>query len=302
MIGKGTDCLFPLYIPIDGYHEKLRVRCGTCVNCKMHRSQEWCMRLEMESNYWKDICFVTLTYNDESLPRHVIDGHLFFSDEEIEVNPDLEYVFIPTLSSDHLKLYIKRLRKHLDHRIRYFAVGEYGTKRGRPHLHIMFFGLNAVDVNTRRLLREQWHYGFVDVRPFFKETCTYIAGYVQKKLYGKDRDFFRFPEFMRCSQHLGEQWLMDHLDQFDDDHPWIMFHGFKYGIPRAFRKILVRLGIIKESSQIALALKQFGEYVELEKDLRAKGTNLSEFFHCRWKNALAKAKRKSSKRDATGDI
>ena len=40
------------------------------------------MRLEMESKYWRDMCFVTLTYNDDNLPINVIDGQLFFNEDE----------------------------------------------------------------------------------------------------------------------------------------------------------------------------------------------------------------------------
>lgn len=301
MIGKGNDCLFPLYLPIDGHHEKLRVRCGHCINCKIQRSREWSNRLEMEAQYWNDICFVTLTYNDDNLPLHIVDGSLIYGEMELERRPDLRTVFFPTLCSDHLTLFLKRLRKRLDHKIRYYAVGEYGTRLGRPHIHIMFFGL-AGTARDKRLIEECWKYGFVDVRPFFKETCVYIAGYVQKKLYGKDRYMFKLPEFMRCSQHLGEQWLLDHMSSIDDEHPYISIHGYKYGLPRCFRKKLVELGRLKETSQLVLSQLQFGQYKDLCEDLELKHTTLSEFFDQRWKNALAKERRKNSKRDRTGDI
>ena len=97
MIGKGDDCLFPLYLPIDGYSEKLRVRCGHCINCKIHRAREWCIRLEAESHYWRNICFVTLTYDDDNLPKHIIDGNLFYDEEEIKQHPELSYIYEPTL-------------------------------------------------------------------------------------------------------------------------------------------------------------------------------------------------------------
>lgn len=301
MLGLGNDCLFPLYLPIDGYHEKIRVRCGHCVYCKMAKSREWALRLEMESQYWKDLCFVTLTYNNENLPYYIVDKELIQDAPgfgRLDVSDDF---YFPSLAYDDLTLFIKRLRKCLDHKIRYYAVGEYGTKRGRPHWHILFFGLSGTG-EVGRLIREKWDKGFVDITPFFPETCSYVAGYVQKKLYGKDRTIYRLPEVMRCSHHLGERWLHDHLNQFDDDHPYISMDGFKYSIPRQFRKILVKLGIFKESSMVLLSLKQKDEYYALEKDCRDKGITLSEFFDGRWRNALAKERRKNSRRDITGDI
>ena len=141
MIGKGNDCLFPLYVSVPDSKEKLRVRCGHCINCKAHRAQEWCMRLQMESKYWNDLCFVTLTYNDESLPVNIIDPHLFYTDEEISSHPEYNFLFYPTHRHSDLTLFIKRLRKHLEHKCKYYAVGEYGTRYGRSHLHILLFGV-----------------------------------------------------------------------------------------------------------------------------------------------------------------
>jgi len=301
VIGKGNDCLTPLYLPIEGYHEKLRVRCGHCINCKIHRASEWCLRLEMEGKYWDDMCFVTLTYNDDNLPKHIIDGHLFYEDAEINEHPELSYIYEPTLASDHLRNFFKRLRKSLQSKIRYYAVGEYGTRFGRPHYHILIFGLAGTLANAS-LIARCWPFGFVDVKHAFKETAIYVSGYIQKRLYGKDEYLFKLPEFMRCSHHLGERWLMDHLGDFDDDHAYILHNGLKYGIPRTFRKKLVCLGRLSETSQIVLAQRQLEEYAELCKDLDYKGVALSEFFRNRFVIAFEKQKRKLNKRNKTGDI
>lgn len=259
------------------------------------------MRLEMESNYWNDICFVTLTYDDDNLPRHIIDPHIFYEEEDIRLHPELNSLSVPTLRPDHLRNFIKRLRKHVEHQIKYYAVGEYGTKFGRSHLHIMFFGI-PYTTKYVKLIEDCWKFGFVKVTPFFKETCRYVAGYVQKKLYGKDRYLFKLPEFMRCSQHLGERWLDDHIEQFDDDHPFINLNGYKYGIPRQFRKILVSKGRLKETSLIGSAIMQKAEYKKLCDSLDMKHTTLSDFFEGRRKLAIAKERRKLSRRNKTGDI
>lgn len=259
------------------------------------------MRLEMESKYWNDMCFVTLTYNDENLPLHIIDGHLYYSDEEIEKYSELAFIYEPTLRPDHLRNFVKRVRKRVKTPCRYYAVGEYGTKYGRSHFHILFFGLpNTIEV--QKIIEDCWQYGFVTVRPFFKETCTYIAGYVQKKLYGREKYLFKLPEFMRCSHHLGERWLMDNLSSFDDKHPWINLNGYKYGIPRQFRKILIKLGKLSETPLPYLVEMQKDEYKELIKDCELKGVSLSEFFRNRIKIAVEKEKRRLNRRNKTGDI
>lgn len=302
MIGKGNDCLFPLYLPIEGYHEKIRVRCGHCIYCKMAKAREWSLRLEMESQYWRDLCFVTLTYDNEHLPYHIVSKELICEDVGWSGSDIVDDFYFPSLAYDDLTLFIKRVRKCLDFKIRYYAVGEYGTgATKRPHWHILFFGLPGT-VECRRLMEDKWDKGFVKVKPFFPETCVYVAGYVQKKLYGSDRIVYRLPEVMRCSHHLGERWLYDHLDLIDDDHPWIVKNGFKYSIPRQFRKILVKLGRLKETSLLALSQYQMLQYKDLCDDLKSKGLELSEFFDGRWKNALARERRKNNRRDITGDI
>lgn len=288
-------------MPIPGHAERIRVRCNHCENCKAHRAQEWCLRLELESKYWPEAVFVTLTYDDLHLPLHAIDGHLFFSDEEIKENPELEVFYEPTLRAEHLSAFVKRLRKRTSLKIRYYGVGEYGTRRGRPHLHLIIFGLPYI-TDCVKDIEESWPFGFVQVKPFFRETCGYVAGYIQKKLYGDKKYTFALPEFMRCSQHIGEQWLWDNRYMFSDDHPFINMHGYKYGLPRQFRKKLVEWHILSESSLIQCALLQIGEYKALMEDLENKHTKMSEFFDQRIKNAQAKALRKLSKRNKTGDI
>lgn len=70
--------------------------------------------------------FITLTYDDEHLP------------------PGAE------LSKRDLQLFIKRLRKR-NPGIRYFAVGEYGSQKGRPHYHAVIF--NLLDLS---LITDSW--------------------------------------------------------------------------------------------------------------------------------------------------
>lgn len=259
------------------------------------------MRLVMESKYWKDICFVTLTYDDENLPYNIVDASLFLNEDELQEEESYGELYFPTLCPDHMRNFLKRLRKQLPFKIRYYGVGEYGSRRGRPHLHLMIFGL-PFSQETDLLIRKCWKYGFTQVRPFFEETCSYIAGYVQKKLYGKEKFWYKLPEFMRCSQHLGEQWILDHLSEFDDEHPFINWHGFQYGIPRQFRKLLIKLGRLSETSLIGTALVQKAEYTTLLNNLRTAGIDEKDFWRNRINLAKHKEARKSTKRNLTGDI
>ena len=54
------------------------------------------------------------------------------------------------LSKHDLNLFIRRLRK-VNPGIRYFAVGEYGSEKGRPHYHAIIF--NLIDL---ALITDSW--------------------------------------------------------------------------------------------------------------------------------------------------
>ena len=76
MIGKGLDCLTPVYkkFTVDGSGSfLLRLRCGKCLNCRQYKALEWSLRLDCEMKYWKSACFVTLTYDDDHLPTVLVN-------------------------------------------------------------------------------------------------------------------------------------------------------------------------------------------------------------------------------------
>ena len=49
------------------------VPCGKCMACRVKRTMEWSVRILDEASYYKANTFLTLTYNDENLPK---DGSL----------------------------------------------------------------------------------------------------------------------------------------------------------------------------------------------------------------------------------
>lgn len=174
--------------------------CGKCTPCRIRRVSEWQLRLQFEANSWKHVAFVTLTYSDEFLPR----------------NP---FTFEPTLDKKELQLFWKRLRKRLKRKIKYFACGEYGSLNSRPHYHAIIYGLDALNDSDRQAVIDSWPYcesfmfdwkkkhNAIDVA---NEHCMrYVAGYVQKKLFGKDAEVYKIkgviPPFQCASQGLGLQ-------------------------------------------------------------------------------------------------
>lgn len=102
----------------------IKVPCGHCPQCIAVRQMYLIQRVQMESleNY---IFFCTLTYNNDMLPSLVLSNcrQICFADIR-----DLQNMF-------------KRLRVNnsFGRPFKYMYVSELGSKRGRPHFHVLFF-------------------------------------------------------------------------------------------------------------------------------------------------------------------
>jgi hypothetical protein len=137
-------CIAPFRRP------KFEHGCGQCVPCRLNRRRTWTARIVLESLAYRESSFLTLTYSDEHVPEN------------------------QSLSKAHWREFTKGLG------FRYFGCGEYGSLGGRPHYHLVVFGLAALDAEAFALAR--WPYGFVCARPFCAEHAAYVAAYTVKKL------------------------------------------------------------------------------------------------------------------------
>jgi len=149
--------------------------CGQCIPCRINRSRVWAQRIMLEHMSCPDALFVTLTYRDEEMR---CDGSLVPQD---------------------LTLFLKRLRYYLaGKRVRYFAVGEYGTLSDRPHFHLILFGVYLADAKS---IESAWDLGFTHVGFLTEQSARYVTGYVVKGM-KKNHPMLkgRYPEFMRCSK------------------------------------------------------------------------------------------------------
>lgn len=99
----------------------INIPCGYCPDCIAVKQMYLVQRIQMESLY-NHIFFGTLTYDNEHLPVLSVGDY------------DIRYA-----CADDLVLTLKRLRKDNAFGVpfRYFFVSELGTKKGRPHFHIL---------------------------------------------------------------------------------------------------------------------------------------------------------------------
>jgi hypothetical protein len=174
-------CAKPIYIRSTG-----TVGCGQCMPCRINQQREVTARMLLESAVTETATFLTLTYNEEFLPR-TTDGDA-------------------TLKKRDLVNYFKRLR-HKTPKIRYFACGEYGDQTQRPHYHAIVFGIGP---EYGPAFEDAWkdrgkERGFTYAADVSAQRCAYVAGYVTKKMTKPDdeRLYGREPEFNLRSRNPG---------------------------------------------------------------------------------------------------
>lgn len=220
------NCLHPMSLR-DKFGFVKQVPCGRCLACRQNHAKMWALRLRFEMTQHSDGSFLTLTYDDEHLPS---EGLLNY--------PDVQKFF-------------KRLRKDIEPvKVKFFCVGEYGETYGRPHYHVILFGLDFLyDYQSI------WPYGFVKAGSVTPASIGYVSGYCVKS------DRFGKP-FIRCSQGLG-------LDYFKSKQDDFMKFGMKIdnrfrSVPRYFRdkvsQDLKNLYICRASSVAKRALDRKYRY------------------------------------------
>lgn len=161
----------------------LPVGCGQCLPCRIQRRRLWAHRQIMESMCHGDSIFVTLTYDEKTVPTN---------SEGAQV-----------LSREDFTNWLKRLRERVGYGVfRYFGCGEYGPATWRPHYHVNLFGLS---VYHHRDIQETWGQGFTSVFPFEGGRAQYCAEYTVKKMtrVGDWRLDGRTPEFAAMSRNPG---------------------------------------------------------------------------------------------------
>lgn len=167
--------------------------CGQCLACRINKARGWVIRIMLECGLHEESCLATLTYGDENLP------------EDLQVSPAV------------LSGFMKRLRYYMKpRRIRFYGVGEYGELNGRPHYHVILFGVFCSEQET---VEKAWTEGHVHIGEVTQEYVRYVAGYVVKGI-SAERDCDArgvHREFMRCSRNpgIGGGWCDLASNRFD---------------------------------------------------------------------------------------
>lgn len=151
--------------------------CGQCFPCRINRRRIWTSRIMLEAVAHPAASFVNIDYAPAHLPE---GGNL--------CKPDLQK-------------FLKRVRKNVGP-CRFYACGEYGELRGRPHYHIALFGHGPEKAEE---LERCWNLGRCVTGTLTMDSAQYVAGYVMKKMtnVSDKRLAGRYPEFACMSLRPG---------------------------------------------------------------------------------------------------
>ena len=211
-------CLFPINAepcpdggtPRLDKEGSLKLPCGKCRECISKRAVEWATRARHEISEHTENSFITLTYNEQSLPSRLITDDI----------------------KNDWRKFMKRLRKKLNQKISYMVSYEYGSQHFRPHMHALIFGWSPSNLqywSTTQSgskiyrsdeLEKLWTYGYSSIGEANEKTAYYIASYALK---GKERDIFH-PETgeeltvrdeMSCSKRpaIGLEYFLKNAEQ-----------------------------------------------------------------------------------------
>lgn len=255
--------------------------CGRCTPCLTSKRKEWTHRLLLEGLQHEEKCFVTLTYNDKSVPQG------------------------GTLVKEDVQKFLKRLRTNTGKKIRYYAAGEYGGENQRPHYHLIIFGMRCTNFHPERPVKarlrcdcetctairyawnqrhenlkdkdsRRWAVGNVDVTEFNRLTAQYVAGYVTKKLHSTKLEG-REKEFSLMSRRPGigaeaVKLVANELNgtstkEYNGDVPSYLRHsGQVLPLGKYLKeKLRAHFGIGKKTQVLRKKVYSNGEYTRIEK-------------------------------------
>lgn len=139
----------------------------------------------------------------------------------------------------HFQLFMKRLRKKSGLKLRYYAVGEYGSKLGRPHYHAIIFNFQG----DEKFLQSCWSsprthepFGLVHIGKVTEASIRYTTKYViQRHSFpsGMARPF----SLMSRAYGLGANYLSDAMVNWHRSNKanYTLVYGEKGRLPRFYK-------------------------------------------------------------------
>lgn len=251
-----ASCLFPVVLVKEkrvkgpnGEGFTRLVPCGKCFECLQKRRNDWTFRISKELEVSTAAHFITLTYDEDNLPRDENDN--------------------PCVEVKDVQLFFKRLRKKIHpFKVRYFLTSEYGGKTYRPHYHLILFNFPD-SYNVLETIESTWSNGFVVVDKVTPARIRYVTKYCLQDI--SLPDLLRKP-FMTCSKRpsIGSNYMKDKIIKYHKKtlETTVMLNGYKYRMPKYYQdrifnddeKLQIRM------RNLAHGKKKLEEFYEKYKD------------------------------------
>lgn len=252
-----SRCVTPYYKRNDISGEWMSLPCGKCPGCMKRRTSGWSFRLMKEGERSNTALFVTLTYDTKVVPI-TKNGYM-------------------SLSKADVQKFMKRLRKLSETTLKYYVCGEYGTRRMRPHYHMIIFNADPEKVEKAWSLNGKM-LGQIFIGTVMEASIGYTLKYMAKPgkipLHVNDD---RQKEFSLMSKGLGSNYLSNSMIRWHKEdllnRVYVpMKEGKKIAMPRYYKdkifndkdKMLISKHmktIIPEEDEKAreLLIKEFGD-------------------------------------------
>jgi len=260
-----TRCITPFQVRDKISNQWMALPCGKCPGCMKRRTSGWSFRLVKEGERAETALFVTLTYDTKYVPL-TKNGFM-------------------TLNKRDIQTYMKRLRKLSDKKLKYYVCGEYGSKRNRPHYHMIIFNADAEKVEHAWSQYKAGFgyvpYGTIYIGQVNEASIGYTLKYMQKP--GKipmHRNDDRVKEFSLMSKGLGANYITDNMSKWHKNdllnRMYVpMMDGKKIAMPRYYKdkiysetqKLQINnhlKTVISEADaeQNKILLEEFGDFAE----------------------------------------
>ncbi len=243
------------------------VPCGRCIGCRLENSRQWAMRCVFESKQYEHNSFITLTYDENHIPK--------------------DY----SLKKVDFQNFMKRLREHIRYdckkrgvsmkKIRFFACGEYGEHTFRPHYHAIIFNHKFDDeqeeirhsadglkkVKFSPTLTKIWGKGITSTGEMTFESAAYVARYCLKKVTGPEAEAYYFgcePEFSLSSRNPGiaYNWFKKYKNSIFSNG-FCVVRGKKCKPPPYFDRLLEKVDeelfkLVKGNRRSRFNIEEFG--------------------------------------------
>lgn len=204
---------------------EISIPCGKCARCIQRRKMEWSFRMMIEMNESKTSYFVTLTYDPDHVPYNKYGQKTLVPRRHDDLNIRLAEQGRKRITKQwkqkqedrSLEGFFKRLRQnHLRQKptiewlkngllpsdiIKYYAAGEYGEERGRPHYHAIIFNASLSTIE------KSWTLGSTHIVPANENTISYVMKYLDKRL-DKEQDWKKIQEFNTMSEGIGASYIL----------------------------------------------------------------------------------------------